>query len=230
MKVVRVPIPIFLQPVDVPERCLLKEVLFWVAFQRLPIAAYTLNGKEVRDSDEVDEFEKTDSVLTEDETARAGIPADPDWVALSQERTTLYVASYDHLLSKNDLDDEERRKLEIEREAAIAYEKDRESWTPHYERAIEYPTSRIFVALRDGSLRAKGRSLPGADIDIARSKLDAEGRDIFDLALTDIPPTFWSLRGIDFDANTAANGTDCYCYISCRTDDMLSVSRAREKR
>jgi hypothetical protein len=58
---------------------------------------------------------------------------------------------------------------------------------------------------------------------VARSSLEADGRDIFDLDLTDIPPTFWSLQGIDFDASAAANGTDYYCHISCRTDDVFSM-------
>jgi hypothetical protein len=45
--------PIFLQPVEVPERCYLGEALLWVAFQRLPTASYTVDGKEIRDTDEI---------------------------------------------------------------------------------------------------------------------------------------------------------------------------------
>jgi hypothetical protein len=45
--------PTFLQPVTVPERCFLSEVLLWAAFQRLPIASYTLDGKEIRETDEI---------------------------------------------------------------------------------------------------------------------------------------------------------------------------------
>jgi hypothetical protein len=43
----------FLQPVAVPERCYLFEVLLWLAFQRLPIAASDMEGKDIRDSDEI---------------------------------------------------------------------------------------------------------------------------------------------------------------------------------
>jgi hypothetical protein len=39
--------PTFLQAVELPNRCFLQEVLFWVAFQRLPIAQYT-EGKDLR--------------------------------------------------------------------------------------------------------------------------------------------------------------------------------------
>jgi hypothetical protein len=127
------------------------------------------------------------------------------------------------LLARNDLDGDSRQSFEVQREAAIAYERDCKSWSHVYERAIEYPASRIFVSLRSGSLRANGRLLPYADVRATRSKLEAEGRDVFDLAVTDIPPTFWSLQGIDYDASAAGNGTEYYCHISCLTDDVLSV-------
>jgi len=67
--------PTFLQPVELPERCFLSEVLLWVAFQRLPVALYTYDGKEVRETDEVGDYkiDVADSVLSDDETKRAGI-------------------------------------------------------------------------------------------------------------------------------------------------------------
>ncbi len=38
--------PTFLQPVALPERCYLEEVLYWVAFQRLPVVAFTYDGQD----------------------------------------------------------------------------------------------------------------------------------------------------------------------------------------
>lgn len=217
--------PTFLQPVDVPKRCFLQEVLYWVAFQRLPIAAYTLDGKEIRETDEAGgyDIEIGDPHLTPDETTRAGIPSDPNWVAILEDKPTLPVAHYDRFLARNDLDDGLREKLATEREAAIVHERDCEAWSRHYERAIEYPASRIFVALKGGLLRASGRLLPDPDIDVALSKLESEDRAIYDLPLADIPPAFWSLQGIDFNASAAENGANRYCHISCRMDDVLSV-------
>jgi hypothetical protein len=60
--------PTFLQPVDLPKRCFLFEVLLWVAFQRLPVASYTQDGKEIRETDEVGDYEidVTDSVLSDE--------------------------------------------------------------------------------------------------------------------------------------------------------------------
>src|SRR5262249_2505227 len=155
---------IFLQPVELPQRCFLHEVLLWVAFQRLPVAVYTWNGKESREEYEIAGYsvEVGESYLTEDETRRAGIPKDPQWVALLEETTTLPVSHYDRFLRQNDLGEELRQKLESDREEAARFQAESEAWTRHYSRAIEYPASRIFVALRDGSLSAQGRRLPDA--------------------------------------------------------------------
>ena len=70
--------PTFLQPVVPAKRCFLFEVLLWVAFQRLPIVlGYTDDGKEIRETDEVGDYEvkAIDRVLSDDETKRVGIPA-----------------------------------------------------------------------------------------------------------------------------------------------------------
>jgi hypothetical protein len=217
--------PTFLQPVDLPKRCFLLEVLLWVGFQRLPIAFYAYDGKEIRETDEDGDYEvkMIDRCLSDDETKRAGIPDDPAWVARVADRTTLDVANYDKWLVRNDLEDDFRKQLEAEREAALAYERACEEWEPHYRLAIEYPASRIFVALKGGSLRGQGRLLPAVDRDEALSILEASDRSVFDIAPTDIPPSFWTLQGIDFEASAAKNSAHHYCHVSFVTEDVLSV-------
>jgi hypothetical protein len=217
--------PTFLQPVDVPKRCFLFEILLWVAFQRLPTALYTYDGKEIRETHEVGgyEIDVTDSSLSDDETRRAGIPEDPTWAAMLSDRSTLDVEFYDQWLAQNDLGDDLRKKWEAEREEARAYAKACEEWKTHYNLAIEYPASRIFIALRDGSLRAKGRLLPAIEHDAALSILQAADQMIFDIVPTDIPPSFWTLQGINFEASAARNAAQHYCHISFLTEDALSV-------
>jgi hypothetical protein len=191
----------------------------------LPVASYTYDGKEFRETDEVGDYavDATDRVLSDDETARAGIPDDPEWVALVKDQTTLDVALYDKWLASDDLEDGVRRQFEAERETARAYDKACEEWDPHYRLAVEYPASKIFVALKDGSLRAQGRLLPAIDRDEAFAILEAADRGVFDIAPTDIPPSFWTLQGIDFKMSTAKNGNHHYCHISFATEEVLSV-------
>jgi hypothetical protein len=139
------------------------------------------------------------------------------------DRTTLDVAHYDKWLSRNDLEDDVRKKWEAEREEARAYERACEEWEPHYNVAIEYPTSKIFVALRDGSMRAKGRLLPAIERNTALSILQAADQSIFDITPTDVPSSFWTLHGINFEASVARNAAQHYCHISFLTEDVLSV-------
>jgi hypothetical protein len=219
--------PTFLQSVELPERCFLQEVLFWVAFQRLPLAHYYTNndGQEFRTSNEVGEYaiDFVDEYLSDDETARAGIPRDPRWPLHADETVTLPVATYDEVLANPGIHPEDRAQLEYEREQAQEYQRDVEAWRLHYNRAVEYPASQIFVALKSGTLRARGRLLPALEATTALTVLKADGRNVFDVAPTDIPPAFWSLQGIDFTASVARNDSDHYCHVSLRTEDVLSV-------
>jgi len=45
--------PIYLQPIALPDRCYLEEVLYWVAFQRLPVTGFYDDGQEIRQSDDM---------------------------------------------------------------------------------------------------------------------------------------------------------------------------------
>jgi hypothetical protein len=217
--------PTFLQPVALPERCSLEEVLYWVAFQRLPIiAAFDNDGQEIRLSDEMDYAPgMVTTELTDEEAERAGIPPDPNWRALIDGRGHLSSAYYDQYLAKEDLDPELRQNWSVEREASVAFEKECALWEPHYERAIEYPCSKIFIALRDGQLASKGRLLPALNEHEAVDKLDAKGQRILDIPATDISPSFWTLRGIDFESSAAKDTVAHYCHISFLTDDVLRV-------
>lgn len=217
--------PTFLQPVILPKRCFLQEVLYWVAFQRLPIAQFTLEGEEIRETEEIGDYavDVLDSYVSEEETKLAGIPRDPTWQAALEDRATLPVARYDEQLKENNLRADFRSWLEGEREKAKEFEKSLNEWTPLYKGALEYPSSRIFVALREGRLKAEGRRLPSTDVNEALGILEDEGHSTFDLALSDIPASFWTLQGINFSTSTAKNDTDHYCHICFQTEEVLSV-------
>ena len=216
--------PTFLQPVALPERRFLEEVLYWVAFQRLPIIAnFDNDGQEIRLSDEMDYAPGIVTELTDEEAERAGIPPDPNWRALIDGKGHLSSAHYDKYLAKEDLDPKLREVWSVGREASVEFEKECALWHPHYERAIEYPCSRIFIALREGQLASKGRLLPALDEDEAADQLDAKGQRILHIPATDISPSFWTLKGIDFESSAAKNTVAHYCHISFLTDDVLRI-------
>jgi hypothetical protein len=101
--------PTFLQAVNIPEWCFLQEVLYWVAFQRLPIAYYKSDARDIRETAEVGEFAVGvhDDFFTEEETVRAGIPTDPDWIVILKEGVKpAPVVLYDQVLANISPDDD----------------------------------------------------------------------------------------------------------------------------
>jgi hypothetical protein len=221
--------PTFLQVVPVPERCFLQEVLLWVAFQRLPISYYDSDGIEIRQSTEVydsasDYPDIGEQYFSDEECRRAGILPDPSLRALIEGETTMEPAQYDKLLNTLDAGSSpEREELEQGKQNAIQFEARRKAWKSQYEQAVEYPASRIFVALKNGSLTAQGRLLPAIDLDKALEILDEHGNRICDLEPISIPATFWSLKGIKFEESWANNNAARYCHITCSTNEVLAL-------
>ena len=217
---------VFLEQVQLPDRCFLHEILCWVAFQRLPTAIYTVDGEEWRESSEVGGEYHVDigDYIDEAEGARAGIPQDPRYGAyLKSSPTVSTVATYDKLLEIIELDRAERAKFKLERKVAEKFEAECASWDVLYRRAIEYPASKIFVALRGGELRTAGRLLPSLVADEADKILAAEDRSFLDISPTDIPADFWTLSGIDFHSSAARSDTAHYCHVTARLADVLDL-------
>ena len=111
----------------------------------------------------------------------------------------------------------------VGREKSLAYERECEAWELHFEQAIEFPRSKIFIALKEGTLPAKGRLLPSLDLAEAMTILDEkdQNQNIVDIEPTDIPPSFWTLKGTDFGSSSACTSSARYCHISCLSDDVL---------
>jgi hypothetical protein len=222
--------PTFLQPVLVPERCYLFEALLWVAFQRLPIFTTDHEGEDIRKSDENRESGEAgyavkviDEYIFDDECERAGIPPDPSWQAAIDGRSILPVAHYDQMIKRRKIPKAYRAHLKQERLEAVRFEAARDEWKKQYRRAIEYPASRIFVALKDGRLPTIGKLLPAVDVRGAVERLADGGMDIFDIEPTPIPKSFWSLQGIAFEISAAVGEGANYCYIDLSTSDLFAV-------
>jgi hypothetical protein len=220
----RLRMPTYWQPVEVPERCFLQEALLWLAFQRLPVAFYNDENKEIRSASEYDgpAIETPSGTLTDEECKRAGIPPDPHFHYLVDESPSR-LQTYNDLEAQFGHDEARRRIKEAMDKEQADHERAYMEWQPRYDRATEYAASQIFVALRDGRLRASGRLLPSLNVDEAIARLKAEERYVGDLPLTDIPRAFWSLKDILFDISAAHNSDAYYCHVVLRTHDLLAA-------
>ena len=216
--------PTFFQAVHIPEQCFLTEALLWVAFQRLPIALYNDDALEIREATENEgyEIDTPEGPLTEEECKRASIPPDPHFLRLI-DQTPRPMQTYAELEPKHGHDETIRRINEAMYKEQEEYRHACSKWQPYYDQAIEYPASQIFVALRGGRLRASGRLLPSVNYEEAIASLEAEERCVGDLPLKEIPSSFWTLKGIQFEISAALNDKEHYCHIVLRTDDLLSV-------
>jgi hypothetical protein len=163
--------------------------------------------------------------LSDDETERAGLPPDPRWIALLQEQHYLPTDHYDKYLARDDLDADLRELWTVERDISRAFEESCLTWATHYELATEYPKSKIFVALKEARLTAMGRRLPAVDVDVDQALADLKAADqyILDLPVTEVPPSFWTLQGLNFEISAADNGVVHYCHLSLSTEEVLKL-------
>jgi hypothetical protein len=212
------------QSVEVPERCFLHEALLWLAFQRLPIALYNDEINEIRSASEFEgpEIDSPGGPLTDEECERADIPPDPHFHYLVDENPRP-LQTYNDLEPQYGHDEAMRRIKEAMDKEQADYQRACIEWQPEYDRATEYAASQIFVALREGRLRASGRLLPSLNVDEAIASLETEERSIGDLPLAEIPRSFWSLKGIHFEISAAQNSEAYYCHVLLLTDDLLTA-------
>jgi hypothetical protein len=106
--------------------------------------------------------------------------------------------------------------IESQRQEVVQFQREYEKWKLKYAAAVEYPASIIYVALKSGNLEAKGQNYADLDFDVEF------GPNFHAPPVLDIPASFWSLSGIDFDASATKNDHDHYYHIFCRTEDMLA--------
>jgi hypothetical protein len=76
---------------ELAECCFLSELLYWVALKRFPLAIYDVEGSEFRFSSECELYANSaiESPVSDAECEFAGLPFNPRYRALIEERTIL---------------------------------------------------------------------------------------------------------------------------------------------
>jgi hypothetical protein len=212
---------------DLSEICFLDEVLYWVAFQRAPFAWTDVDGDDFRDLGMAGyDVDCALHRLSEDECKRIGLPQDPrmsfDWAFAVKPHDTFetITAQATRAADKSDEDDTAPQKAH---EEAARLSKELKTWYQRYQRAIELPAAKVYVALKEGTLTAKGILLSHIDPDRALAALAKEGHDLAEAESVEIPKEFWSQREIFWEQSAARNETQHYCQIFCETESVLSL-------
>jgi hypothetical protein len=172
--------------------------------------------------------------LENDECEGAGLPHDPrvsfEWafrVCVDDNLDSIITrAAYD----VEGTDEDDNAILKQRKDEAAKLHQELESWRPKYKRAMELPKARVYAALADGKLTARGVLLPHVDHKKAIDDLAQSGKDLSDLPAVEIPREFWSQHQIFWELSAARNGGDHYCHIYCKSQDVMSVFPIRSLR
>jgi hypothetical protein len=88
-----------LQATELAQRCLLSEVLTWLALNRLPLAIYSLDGDEFRFSpdNELCALGSVGHDVTDSECETVGLPLNPRSIAYNEDKHFASVEFYDSI-------------------------------------------------------------------------------------------------------------------------------------
>jgi len=206
-----------LKPYWIAEECFLKEAILWVAFYRFPTSEIIPDHVDVRfDNDSQEEYAPSypDDYLgyiSSEECIRVGLPTNPEWDSLTEEDN--YEPEFLEMMHASSENEEQKQKLKTQIPIAWERRKKQQEWQEKYEEYIELIESKIFVALREGKLKATGRLIPAGD----------EESHYTDFEHTEILADYWKLDKIDWEQSASDNAKGHYCHICVKTEQLLSL-------
>ncbi len=210
-----------LEPVELAERCFLTEVLYWLAFRRLPLAQYVDDNEEDERFSSWNRFRATDVLrleVTDAECDFAGLSPNPEHGHEGLEE----VETYDAMLAC-DLREDQRKWYEGFRAEAAALKPMMESWRELIEIYCAYFKSRIFVDLREGKISASGIEFKAKNQDEAIKYIDDNEIDLSECTVVNIPADLWATSKIDWQNSVILGNDTLFCWVHFTTDDMLAA-------
>jgi hypothetical protein len=216
---------IVLQPVEVAEHCYLAEALYWLAFNRLPLARYRYDGSELRFSREMDlnVSELGQIELSESECIASGLGLHPYIVKEKNGKTFSTVEFYDKIIEVGNWSPDENAQFKAERAEAVIYEAEVKLWNENFDSFLEYYKAKLFVELREDKIKASGIPVNGSDngkllasIAANNFELDINKSEIIDF-------NNWTMSRIDWENCILYCNEHAYCWVSFNVDDLLST-------
>jgi hypothetical protein len=166
--------------------CYLREALMWVAFNRFPLSFLVGEVSDIRDDD-----------------------VDPEPKVDVRDPTYLECASIG--LSERPIYRGRRlgpRLAEFTVEAVDEYRENRRRWDEEFSDFIDIHRARLFLALREGKLVAKGVSLTDNE------KMDSKW--------TTITPEFWVSSRINWEKSRASGRVGEFLLIQVNTEELFA--------
>ena len=212
------------------ESCYLREALLWRAFARLPEAMLT-DEEDWRFSGDIREDYNApipdEDFLYEEECLFAGIPVDPRMAGVMGDRESFELTHYDKIIEmvKNSerISTDDLAGLLEQRNEAVAYHLEVETWFDSYNDHVDQFQSEIGLALRQGTLVAKGTELPHLDHGECDRLLESRGEWLDDIEVTPIPKECWMSSGIDWKASALKTRDRAFIWVHLSVSEVLQV-------
>jgi hypothetical protein len=208
-----------LKATQLAERCFLSEILYWLAFRRLPISEFTLDGEEARFSGD-ESPASFDDVVTDTECSFAGLPPNPEYAAMLADPWPHSLDYYDALL-RYDLEETELNKLRQERAEAVEFHHNVAVWQASCDAYLEYFKARIFVDLREGKIQGSAVEVPQKDESEAIEF--SEGINLAKQPIVQLPPEIWRAREIDWENSAIEANSSVFHRVHFSTEAMIAA-------
>jgi hypothetical protein len=209
---------------DVAEICYLYEMLLWVALRRVPLAYISDYGVDWRELDKVlDGLDPTVNfpLVSHAECARAGLPPNPGWDEFLPS-DAIDAEDICRSLRNPNIPNPYREEWEGRLQKPEVFFQLQKNWDAEFDFFVDRHRSRLFLALSDGRIEAKGRRLPKPTY---RASVNHYKRSRWTPSNVDwepIPPNFWNSRGIQWLQCAADGKGTAYGLILIRCDQLFA--------
>lgn len=212
---------IILTPYWVAEECFLVEALMWAGFHRYPKSEIIPDQVDFRfDKDQLDDYQPRiiddHGYVDSDESVRVGLKPNPEWEnLLADEDGDAYLYSdpvtIEKMLTLN-LPKEEKKKYEKALPLAKKRKQEQDDWDAEYEEHIEIIEAKLFVALKEGTLKSFGRP-------VTLNKDDCHDYGEHE----EISASFWRQDSIDWNQSASENKKGHFCHIYVETNKLFEL-------
>lgn len=166
--------------------------------------------------------------LSSDICARVGLPPNPEWESIINNEDWLSSVEMIDRLLEYDIPNIEKKKLRLERKKAVLFEATQSAWEETYNNFMEIPKAKLFLALREGKLTARGRhaakvaKLASAEDWKDDNKL-IHDEDYYKKDHVFIPSNCWRSEHIDWDASLAHTTNGLYVHILVDMKQLVAL-------
>lgn len=222
-------------PHPVAPSCYLREALLWVAVQRLPLLVWNERSHDVREDlqsiEGLDPIAPDNEPLSDAESSRLGLPPDPKREFYDAGESYASPEEYRGLMAKLEVDSDLYRRWAEELAVAERLYEQKAIWDPDFEAIMEIHEAKLYVALREGRVGARGKLLPKATIEEAWTELEAtDWKDWHTAPWSDIPPNFWMSQKIDWAQSSAEGRNAAYALILLDFEPLYAHFRPQIER